>query len=325
MRSRHSKIQFLVLIVVTVIILTAHSVFAGAAVKGAYLFNLSGFTGNVPLSWVQFSMDRERNEIYVCDTSEGVVRIFNEHGMEIYSFTGDDEDKELGNIYDVTVDEEGNIFVLSFKSDIKGSRHSIIVCNYRGEPVSTIDIKDLPSDFSKFSPDRIIYRKGDLYLADKGSMRVAVIGSDGRFKKGYDLASLLKLEEKKRQNTGIVGFSVDKEGNIFFTIPMFFQAYKLSPEGKVSSFGRPGSAPGRFNIVAGIVTDDKGYIYLTDTLKCVVMIFDKDFNFLTQFGYRGYGPGNLIAPRELVLDSRGRLYVAQSARRGVSVFQVKID
>ena len=74
--------------------------------------------------------------------------------------------------------------------------------------------------------------------------------------------------------------------------------------------------------MAGIVTDDKGYLYLTDTLKCAVLIFDKDFNFLTEFGYRGYGPGNLIAPREITLDSRGRLYVAQAARRGVSVYQV---
>jgi hypothetical protein len=55
------------------------------------------------------------------------------------------------------------------------------------------------------------------------------------------------------------------------------------------------------------------------------MIFDKDFKFLREFGYRGYGPGNLIAPMELTVDDRGRIYVSQSARRGVSVFQVKID
>ena len=303
----------------------AHSISAGAAAKGAYIFNLSGFTGPVPFNWVQFSVDPERNEIYICDTSEGMVRIFNENGMEIYGFTGDDEDRDLGNIYDVTVGEEGNIYVLSFKSDVKGTRHSIMFCNYRGEPLSKIDLKDLPPDLSQFFPNRIIYRQGDLYLADKGSMRVAVIGADGRFKKSYDLASLINLDQKKRENTGIVGFTVNKDGNLFFTIPVLFQVYKLSPEGKVTSFGRPGGAPGRFNIVAGIVTDDKGYIYLTDTLKCVVMIFDKNFNFLTQFGYRGYEPGSLIAPREIMIDSRGRLYVAQAARRGVSVFQVSYD
>lgn len=210
----------------------AHSISAGAAAKGAYIFNLSGFTGPVPFNWVQFSVDPERNEIYICDTSEGMVRIFNENGMEIYGFTGDDEDRDLGNIYDVTVGEEGNIYVLSFKSDVKGTRHSIMFCNYRGEPLSKIDLKDLPPDLSQFFPNRIIYRQGDLYLADKGSMRVAVIGADGRFKKSYDLASLINLDQKKRENTGIVGFTVNKDGNLFFTIPVLFQVYKLSSRGQ---------------------------------------------------------------------------------------------
>jgi DNA-binding beta-propeller fold protein YncE len=301
-----------------------YSTSALAEVKASYLYTLSSFTGLIPYSWVELTVDKEKNELYVCDGSERSVRIFNENGMEIYNF-GEDSDLGNINIAHLAVDKDGNILLLSYTWEPKGRSYSIIRCNFRGEVISRFQAQNLPSNFSGFSPSRIIYNDGRLYLVDKNQMKVAVTDMSGAYLDGYDLAALLRFDEKKRADTGIVGFHVDKDRNIFFTIPTVFQAYKLSPDGKITSFGRRGSAPGKFNIVGGIATDDKGYLYLTDTLRCVVMIFDKDFNFLREFGYRGYGPGNLIAPMELTADNRGRIYVSQSARRGVSVFQVKID
>jgi DNA-binding beta-propeller fold protein YncE len=320
MKNKLSRTKLLMSI--AVLLLMAFSSPAMGVVKGAYLYNLSNFTGPIPGSWVGITIDSAKNEVYVADTTESLVRIFNESGMEIYSF-GDDG--ALGNISDVAVAGNGDIFVLSYVSTQVGLKYSIIRCNFRGDPVSTIEIRDLPSQFSKFSPVRVFCREDRLYLVDKASMLVAVAGSDGLFKEGYDIAGLLGFDEKKRSDTGIVGFSVDNKGNMLFTIPVIFTAYRLSPDGKTESFGRPGSAPGRFNIAGGIVSDDKGYIYVTDTLRAVVMVFDRDFQFQTEFGYWGLNPGNLIAPMNLAVDNKGRVYVAQSARRGVSVFQVKID
>jgi hypothetical protein len=317
MKNRHPKIQFFILIVV--IILATYSSSAQGAIKGAFLYNLSNFTGAIPFNWVGFAFDTEQNEVYVCDTANGVVRIFNEKGMEVYNFG---EDGTLGGIYDVAVDESGDIFVLSYVVTMKGVAYNIMRCNYRGEPKSKIEIRNVPPEFSKIWPIRLIYREGHLYLADKSAMKVIVTDKEGLFEDGYDILSILKLSEKKKVNTGIVGFDVDKNRNLLFTIPALFQAYKLSPDRTLVSFGRRGSAPGRFNVVGGITSDDKGYYYLTDTLRCVVMIFDKDFNFQTEFGYRGFGPDNLIAPKDLGVDGAGRVYVNQSRRRGVSVFKI---
>ena len=88
----------------------------------------------------------------------------------------------------------------------------------------------------------------------------------------------------------------------------------------MASFGRPGSAPGRFGILAGIATDSRGNLLVADKLKCVVMVFDKDFNFVTEFGFRGPRPENLILPDDVAVDRTGRLYVTQWRSRGVSVF-----
>jgi DNA-binding beta-propeller fold protein YncE len=106
---------------------------------------------------------------------------------------------------------------------------------------------------------------------------------------------------------------------------VLFTAYRLYPDGKMASFGRPGSAPGRFNIVSGIVTDDQGNYLIVDKLKCTVMVFDKNYQYLTQFGFRGFKPGNLIAPDQIAIDKSNRVYVTQNGRRGVSVYKVTHD
>src|SRR3989337_4217973 len=139
------------IVLLAVFFTTASSTSAvSGGVTASYLYNLSNFTGVVPYNWSRVSVDREKNEIYVI--SNGSVSIFNERGMEIYRF-GDDSD--IGAAADVAVDKDGNIFVLSYK----GYSPAITLCNFRGEPVSRIKLKGLPTGLSEFSPDRMIYRE----------------------------------------------------------------------------------------------------------------------------------------------------------------------
>ena len=311
MKSKHSIAHFLIL--VTILFLVAQANSAQGAVKGTYLYNLSSFTGPVPYNWARVSIDRERSETYVL--YQNTLRIFNEYGMEIYRF-GDDLD--LGQIVDVAIDHSGDIFLLSFKA----SASSIIRCNYRGEPKSEIELKNLPPEFSRFSPTRMIYQNGHFYLENHGDMRIVVTDHEGHFERCYDLIPLLELEEKDRGNMDIVGFSVDREGNILLTVPVLFKACIVSPDGQFTWFGRPGSSPGKFNVIAGIARDSKGNYLVVDKLKCAVMVFDKNLNFITQFGYRGLKPGNLIVPDDIAIDNNDRIYVTQSRKRGVSVFRM---
>ncbi len=320
MKSRHTTYYLATLFAILLMMVCSAS--AQAVVKGVYLYNLSNFTGTIRYNWVRPFVDRERNEIYIANGQDQSVRIFNENGMEVYNF-GDDEN--LSGMLDGTVDEQGNIFILRIKYDGGLPKNEIVQCNFRGEPTSTIEIKDLPPEFSTSAIHRLIYVRGALYLANLISKQVIVTDTNGHFKKGYDIAKILNFDEKERDELNIVGFYVAPDGNIFFTIPVLFTAYKLSPDGRLQPFGKKGSAPGKFNIVAGIASDDKGYIYVVDKLRAVVMIFDKGFKFQSEFGYRGPRPGNLIAPNQVEVDGKGRVYVTQSARRGVSVFQVKYD
>jgi len=315
MQTNRSKIR--VLILSALMILIGYSSSTHAAVMGSFVYKLSDFTGTIPYSWSRVVADKERNEIYVL--YQNTIRVFNESGMEIYRF-GDDLD--LGQIVDVAVDKNGDIFLLAFKQSGGEIKGEIVHCNFRGEPKSTMELNNMPSEFSNFFPNRMVYQDGNFYLASLMGLNVVVADHQGKFKKGYDLFSLLELEEKERGNVEMIGFSVDREGNILFTVPALFRACILSPDGKLNWFGRAGSASGRFNIIAGIVRDSKGNYLVVDKLKCAVMVFDQNFKFITQFSERGYKPGYLVAPDDIAIDNGDRVYVTQVVRKGVSVFRL---
>jgi DNA-binding beta-propeller fold protein YncE len=153
---------------------------------------------------------------------------------------------------------------------------------------------------------------------------VIVATPDGKFEAGYDIDPLLEgLSERKKKDIQMGGFSVDKNGNILFTLPTMFKAFKLSPDREMTAFGKPGGLPGNFGVVSGIISDDRGNYLVVDKQKSKVMVFDKNYQFLWEFGYRGLGAGGLIRPQDLSIDSQNRVYVTNSARRGVSVFKIK--
>ena len=310
----------------TMILILAASLLVGwafntpavASVKHSFLYNLSNFSGKVPYSEVRLHVDRTRDEVYVVD--RGIVKIFNETGMEVFWF-GDDA--ALGSIYDLAVDEKGDIFLLSydFSNPAAGPKYWITRCNYRGEHKETITISGLSPEFSGFFPNRMFARDGGFFLASTNGMRAIVADKKGVFRKGYDFARILEIPEKDRPDTEIFGFSLDKTGNMLFTVPVLFKAYVVSPEGKVAgSFGKAGSAPGLFGVVSGIATDDQGNYLVVERLRSVVMVFDREFRFMQEFGYRGDKPGNLIRPNDLAVGNSGKLYVTQLRNRGVSVF-----
>jgi DNA-binding beta-propeller fold protein YncE len=278
------------------------TVFAGEGnVSASYLYTLSNFTGVYAVSWGGLSVDEAANEIYVAAGGQG-IKIFSDTGMEIYSFN---DEQELGNVGKVAVDDEGNIIALAGRE--KG--FELIRCNYRGEPVSKIELKNVPAEFAIRSPTDIIFRNGSLYLVDEVSMKVVVTDREGIFKNGYDLASLLGFTEQQRADTGLGGFNVGREGDLLFTISPLAKAYVVSSDRTVRPFGKSGSTPGSFGVPGGIVADISGkYILVSDILRCRIVVFEKDnLHFSMEFGYRGLSPDAFIDSLGLAVDNRNRL------------------
>jgi DNA-binding beta-propeller fold protein YncE len=270
---------------------------------------VAAFSGPLRTSAATLSYDRKHRELYV--VSDGLVRVVNESGMEVYTWP---QDEELGSVLGVAALDDGDVVALHYR----GADLVLVLCNYRGEPVGEVPIEGL----ARFRATHLAYRDGKLYLANLGDARtVAVVDLAARHVvRTVDLVKALKFEGAQ-VGYGVDSFAVDRNGNLLFTVAPAFKVYVLSPEGELRAFGRSGSAPGKFGIIRGVAIDDDGRIYVTDALKSAVLAFDADFRFLAEFGYRGNRPGNLLGPRDVVFAD-GKLYVSQQARRGVAVFAV---
>jgi DNA-binding beta-propeller fold protein YncE len=285
---------------------------AQAGFRLEYRYNLATVAGDIHTSAATLNYDRQANELYV--VGYGQVRVFNAAGMEVFRF-GDDT--ALGIIYGVAALEDGDLLVVSYRDGKPG----LLRCNFRGEILKAVELQGVPDAFQGFGANRIAYQGGRVYLADEAGMRVLVVDPAGKYLASYDLAAIID-EAKRRQDYGLNGFAVDRDGNMLFTVAPLFKAFVVSLSGQVRSFGSPGSAPGKFGIVAGIGADARGRYYVADSLKCVVIVFDRDLNFVGQFGTRGARPGQLIGPTSLaVADSR--VFVSQQGNRGVTVYQVR--
>jgi hypothetical protein len=320
--------------ILTSLFLLSMGVRPASGMRVVFLERLANFEGIVPSIWSRVAVEKGRNEVITLEPRERRIRIFDEHGMEIFSL-GDNI--ELSGATDIDVGEDGDIFVVY----PRGEEHKILRLDYKGELLGPIDLKNFPEDFQSLNPSQVQYKDGMLYLADTAAMDVVVTDTNGLFQKGYHLnAAVRKLEEDFKGRPGgeefataerfamvdMFGFWVDPEGNIFFTVPLLFTVFKLPVDGEMRLFGTAGGARGKFGVIAGITTDRQGNIYVTDRLRSVVAIYDKSFNFLTEFGLRGFLPGSLVVPDDLVINNEQDLiYVAQAANRGVSVFRIVED
>ncbi|MDY0185869.1 MAG: hypothetical protein RBR43_08335 [Desulfuromonadaceae bacterium] len=310
-----------------------------AQTSASYMYRLSDFSGPVASLWARLAVDPVKNEVYTLNRSDSVIQIFNDTAMQIFDCG---EDLALASSLDIAAADDGEMFVL-YRSPAATVRQ----LNYRGELLNEIKIVPTGRGLQNFNPVYLDYKGGSLYLADAENMQVVVASVSGEIQRSFDFRQQLEvqtrtalkdqtLRESQRKRlqdklaalgkADMTGFSVDTNGNLFFTIASLFVAFRATPQGELEEFGTPGGAPGKFGVIASIIGDKEGHIYVADRLRCVVLLFDKDFNFLTEFGYRGEQPQNLVVPDDIAFDERnGRIYVAQAANLGVSVFSIKHD
>ncbi len=289
-----------------------------SSIRASFLHGLSRFSGPVPYQWIRLCADPESQEVLVADRQAGSVDIYDHNGMEVFSFSAEGTSVTL---QDLVVEEAGNILLLI---DRQGLRR-LIRCDYRGEVLLEFAITGLPPELEDFSPDRLASHNGRIFLAEQGRKRIVAAEADGTFRQWWRVGEILGLAPQDDEEVVLEGFSIDLRGRMLFTIPLLFSAYRFDPQsGEARPFGQKGSAPGKFGVIGDVVSDRRGLVFVADVLRCVVLTFDEDLQFIGEFGHRGFGPSNLIGPRHLAVDSGGLVYVSQLRGRGISVYRVEI-
>ncbi|MHB9090598.1 MAG: peptidyl-alpha-hydroxyglycine alpha-amidating lyase family protein, partial [Chloroflexota bacterium] len=83
------------------------------------------------------------------------------------------------------------------------------------------------------------------------------------------------------------------------------RVHKFSPAGELLfSWGEPGSGPGQFRLVHGIVVGKDGTVYVGDRMNSRVQVFSPSGKFITQWN-------DVYQPDDLWIDASGHMFVAE--------------
>jgi len=95
------------------------------------------------------------------------------------------------------------------------------------------------------------------------------------------------------------------------------------PKGYAHIFSIYGVGPDRLYRPTEVAVDKQGNLYVTDTFKNRVLVFDKNGKYVTRFGKSGTGRGEIQLPSAITVSDDGRIYVLQHTRNKITIFNAK--
>jgi DNA-binding beta-propeller fold protein YncE len=207
--------------------------------------------------------DRTRDEIYVADTGNDLVGVYNSEGVEMFCFEGSGHIEEP---YYIMVDAIGLIYLI----DIEFGKVKIF--NYRGEFRNYFDFSSVPGPSVKpFS--MTTDADGKLYFLDLSVPRILVFSADGRF-----LRSLGEKGYGRGKLSSPAGIAVDRSGKIYITDRTSIPVQVFDSKGEfLYGWGAHDIGAQNFSNPSGIAIDGKGRIFVVDTLRQDIKIFDHEF------------------------------------------------
>ena len=225
MRPRVTLILLLVFLIVEAATAQEHSG------QVSFAHGVRGFSDSRPFSSPQgIFFDRWKKEVYVCDSGNHQVVIFDSTGFPLYRFAhrikrDGEKERILGEPRNLAVSKAGEIFLVD---NLVGF---IDILDQRGNSIDRLALQDIPEfENTKMRPEFLATDNQDnLYVATSGERaKILVFDKDLKLIRHFGV----KGEEKGELKT-VTGLWVDHDGKIYVTdADAAFCVQVFSPEGE---------------------------------------------------------------------------------------------
>lgn len=112
------------------------------------------------------------------------------------------------------------------------------------------------------------------------------------------------------------------DGRLYLPVPGDRQVMVLSTDGQLeTSFGTPGGARGRLAFPIGVAFCPDGSIAVLDKMRHVILLYDEQHSFVSEFGEFGMDPSDLYYPAAIASTGDGRVVVVQGFEGRIHVFR----
>ncbi len=257
-----------------------------------------------------------RGNIYVADTGNHRVAVFNSRGNYRFSFgnkLAKDRTERLkkGALLlplNVAIDDDNNIYVTSSMA-------------------GKLSIFDSSGKFKKevIVPGiiKVVIRDNKLYVTTEG--RLLLMN-----RKGKVLKRIGSKGKKRGQFVFPNGIAVDKKGNIFVSDTQNMRIEIFDKRGKlVGGKGNPmksmSDADRLFGLGMGLALDDKENLYIADAFHHAIRVFSHDGDDFGEYGREGQYDGEFNHPSDIFFIGNGAFAIADKWNDRVQVVRIIPD
>ena len=241
----------------------------------------------------------DSNEIFVSDTNNNRIVVFNEDGEFIRSFG----QNVLGRPNGVLCDNMGRIFVTSIINN------EIFVFGQSGEYISTFHNGSLLSEPRGISFDA----HGNLIVCDAGNECVRFFSPDGNIFKTIGAGRLrMPLDCVCHKGKVIVS---DRETHLI-------RVYNYRRCARVlKKFVTHGTGDGEVTHPTGLAVDKMGHLLVCCSGNHRVQVFTLDGKFVAKFGEYGQELGQMFSPSSVSVLKSGRIVVCEFENNRLQIFE----
>jgi len=257
-------------------------------------------------------VDRAKGEIYVADTSNDLIAVFDAKGLPLFAFGYNQELKEPTK---AILDSKGRIFVLN------GIPRAVKVFNYRGEYLNDFPLvrRDPKSAPTAIAADK----NGNIYVAIGGETGAQIQVYDSNFQL---LSEFGKKSDSTSQLKSVQAIAIDSDGTIYVADASATPAIQVySFDGKfLRGWGAHEGGPQNFSLPAGLALDGEGRVIVVDGIRQTVMVFTKEGGFLGREGGMGTRPGTFMFPTDLASNGNDKIYVVERLGSRLQVLEERL-
>ena len=259
--------------------------------------------------------DLHTGEVFVCDTREHRVIVFDERGVFRYQINGG---SAIRTPMDIAVDPDGYLFLLARH---RGKR-AVVLLDFDGLFLGLLELQGLPALERPIEPISIAMSPSGrrLYVLDTANHLLIIADREGSVQAVVDLVAEMALEDAREQLYGHVDVYAD---TVLVPRPTLGLVHLFGldgePRGHVGLYGT-GSCHSAFPMAAAL--DEEGNILVLDQRRMMFMLWDpRENRCLDEYYGLGDFPGALYSPEDLALDGAGRVYIGQTFQGRVQVYQ----
>ncbi|WP_166404843.1 SMP-30/gluconolactonase/LRE family protein [Desulfonema ishimotonii] len=257
------------------------------------------------------AVDKERGHIYVASANTRSIVKYDLEGTYLTEWKISESSQEKPNC--VAVDSAGNLYVGTETSEEAEDNQYHRIYKYRMNPDDPAaqpqshqiwgDIKG--SALGEFTEPRAIAvdNDGKIYIADTGNNRIQILSAaNGAYSDQFG----------KPDDTGPSSIS-----QYFSLIEELHPDYDTEVADQYLSHD---ARDGKVHTPMGILLDNDGNIYVSDTGNHRIQKFDSEKRFISKWGGTGTNPGEFYDVNGVAMDSSGNIYAADFKNHRIQKF-----